>query len=174
MYSGKSYKINSSSLAEQLIRARRKSLRNPFHSITNVPDRMEQIRVVNGVSFVNDARAENVNATYFALESLKKPIVWIAGGDATGVDYWDLMALVRVKVSAIIMIGKDNARLHQTFSPVIDDIYEVKTMREAVQLAYEISEPGTNVLLSPATKADLLYADYQDRESQFINAVKQI
>ncbi len=160
-------------MTERIIK-KRKALIKPFRSFTNVPNRMEQVRVKNGVIYINDSKAENVNATYFALQSIRKPVIWIAGGDDAKTDYWDLMPLVRRKVDAIIMIGNDNSRLNVYFTPVIDDIYEVATMTEAVRLANKISEQGTTVLLSPACKPDLRFADYQDRGQQFVNAVKNL
>ncbi len=160
-------------MTEKIIK-RRKAIIKSFRPFTNVPNRMEQVRIKNGVVYINDSKAENVNATYFAMQSINKPVVWIAGGEDDKTDYWDLMPLVRRKVEAIIMIGQNNARLNVYFSPVVDEIFEVETMQEAVKLAYRISEPGTSVLLSPACKPDLRFADYQDRGQQFVNAVKNL
>ena len=160
-------------MTEKIIK-KRKALIKSFRAFTNVPNRMEQVRVKNGVEYINDSKAENVNATYFALQSIHKPVIWIAGGDDSKTDYWDLMPLVRSKVEAIIMIGNDNSRLNVYFTPVVEDIYEVSSMDEAVRLAKNISEPGTSVLLSPACKPDLRFADYQDRGQQFVNAVKKL
>jgi len=166
--------ISSKDMTAQLIQKRRNALKKPFQAFTNVANRMEQVRIKNGVSFINDSKAENVNATYFALQSIRKPVIWIAGGDDAQTDYWDLMSLVRQKVEAIIMIGEDNERLFQMFSPVINDIYEVATMADAVRLANQISEAGTSVLLSPACKPDMRFADYQDRGNQFVTAVQKL
>ena len=160
-------------MTERIIK-KRKALIRPFRSFTNVSNRMEEVRIKNGVTYINDSKAENVNATYFALQSIKKPVIWIAGGDDEKTDYWELMSLVRRKVEAIIMIGNNNARLSVYFTPVIENIYEVTSMEEAVRLAKRISENGTNVLLSPACKPDLRFTDYEDRGQQFINAVKKL
>ena len=165
---------SSNKMTAQLIQKRRRALRKPFQGFTNVPNRMEQVRVKNGVVFINDSKAENVNATYFALQSIRKPVIWIAGGDDAQTDYWDLMSLVRQKVEAIIMIGEDNERLFQMFSPVINDIYEVTTMADAVRLANQISEAGTSVLLSPACKPDHRFADYQARGQEFVTTVQKL
>ncbi len=160
-------------MTERLIK-RRINIIKRFKAFTNVPNRMEQVRVKNDVIYINDSKAENVNATYFALQSIHKPVIWIAGGDDTKTDYWELMSLVRQKVEAIIMIGTDNSRLSVHFSPVIENIYEVSSMAEAVKLANQISNPGTSVLLSPACKPDLSFADYQDRGLQFVKAVNKL
>ncbi len=158
-------------MTTQLINERRQKLRKRFQSFTGVAHRMEQVRVKNGVVFINDSKAENINATYFALQSIKKPVVWLVGGDDAGTDYWELMSLVRQKVDAIIMIGENNDRLYHLFAPVMPQMYEVTDMSEAVQLAYRISEQGTTVLLSPACKPDMRFADYQERGKQFAEAV---
>ena len=161
-------------MTAQLLQKRRKAYKKPFQSFTNVPHRMQQVRTKNGVMYINDSKAENVNATYFALQSIKKPIIWIAGGADAETDYWDLMALARQKVEAIIIIGEKADRLYHLFSPVINNIYEVENMTTAVRLAQQMSEPGTSVLLSPACKPDHRFADYQDRGEQFIKAVNKI
>jgi len=161
------------SIQDKMLKTRKKNLKR-FQDFTNVPNRMERVRVHNQVVFINDSKAENTNATYFALQSIRKPIVWLVGGDDRHTDYWDLMSLVRRKVDTIIMIGKHNDKINFTFSPVLNEIFEAETMEKAVKLAYRLSEPGTTVLLSPAAKADELYADYEDRGQQFINAVKKI
>ncbi len=155
----------------QMIANRKQQLRKRFRPFTGVAHRLEQIRIKNGVVFINDSKAENVNATYFALQSIQKPIVWIAGGNDALTDYWELMSLVRQKVKAIVMIGQNNERLLHFFAPVMSQMYEVNDMIEAVQLAYRLSEPGTSVLLSPACKPDWRYPDYQSRGEAFVKAV---
>ncbi len=165
---------NLAAMTAQMIQARKRKLQKPFQSFTNVPNRMEQVRVKNEVIFINDSKAENVNATYFALQSIKKPVIWIAGGDDFGTDYWELMSLVRQKVAAIIMIGNENERLFHTFSPVINQMYEVENMNEAVRLANQLGDKGTTVLLSPACKPDTRFADYEDRGAQFKLAINKL
>jgi len=158
-------------MTTQLIEARKKKLIRRFRSFTGVAHRLEQVRIKNEVIYINDSKAENVNATYFALESIRKPIIWITGGDDSETDYWELMKLVREKVEAIIMIGNNNERIYHLFAPVISKMYEVNSMKEAVKLSNKISESGMTVLLSPACKPDLQYADYEERGNQFKQAV---
>jgi UDP-N-acetylmuramoylalanine--D-glutamate ligase len=165
------YNQKLAAMTEQMIHSRKQNLKKSFRLFTGAEHRMETIRQKNGVNFINDSKAENVNATYFALQSIRKPVIWIAGGDDFRVDYWELMALVRKKVEAIIMIGSENERLFHIFSPVINNMYEVNNMEEAVRLANQIGEEGTTVLLSPACKPDLRFADYQDRGNKFKEAV---
>jgi len=169
----KKNKIAGKSLQAKMLQLRQQRLKG-FQDFTDVPHRMEKVRVHNDVIFINDAKAENTNATYFAMQSIRKPIIWLVGGDDVQTDYWDLMSLVRQKVDAIIMIGEHNDKINFTFSPVITEMYEAETMEEAVKLAYQLSKPKSTILLSPAAKADNLYADYEDRGDQFIKAVKKI
>jgi UDP-N-acetylmuramoylalanine--D-glutamate ligase len=164
--------LSKLSIEEALIERRRRKMAK-FKGLVSA-HRLEKVRVHNDIIFINDAKAENANATYFALQSIRKPIVWLVGGDDAQTDYWDLMSLVRQKVDAIIMIGSQNDKINFTFSPVISEIYEAATMDEAVKLAYKVSKPKSTILLSPAAKADDLYADYEDRGNQFIKAVKRI
>jgi len=160
-------------MSAKLIAKRKKVFRNSFDHISP-GSRMKEIRVLNDVIFIDDAKAENVNACYFALQSIRKPIVWIAGGDDSQTNYWDLMSLVRQKVEAIIMIGEYNEKLFQTFSPVITKLFQANNMTEAVEIAYKISEAHTSVLLSPAAKADGKFADDEDRSKQFVQAVMKL
>ncbi len=165
---------NLAAMTAQLIQSRRRTLKKPFQSFTGVAHRMQQVGVKNNITYINDSKAENVNATYFALQSIKKPVIWIAGGADAGTDYWELMSLVRQKVSAIIMIGESNERLVSLFSPVIDHIYEAENMVQAVQMARQLAVKGTSVLLSPACKPDHRFTDYQERGNQFIKAVNKL
>jgi UDP-N-acetylmuramoylalanine--D-glutamate ligase len=167
----KAYNKKLAEMTTQIIEKRKRKLANTFRSFKGRPNRMEVVRQKNGVTFINDSKAENINATYFALQSIRKPIVWIVGGDDKQTDYWEVMALVRQKVDAIIMIGYENERLMQIFSPVIPNMHEVSNMQEAVRLANQISEKGTSVLLSPACPPDIKYAGYEDRGNQFKNEV---
>ncbi len=164
--------LSKLSIEEALIERRRRKL--ALFKGFSASHRMEKVRVHNDVIFINDAKAENTNATYFAMQSIRKPIIWLVGGDDAQTDYWDLMSLVRQKVDAIIMIGSHNDKINFTFSPVISEMYEAATMEEAVKLAYKLSKPKSTILLSPAAKADNLYADYEDRGNQFIKAAKKI
>ncbi len=165
---------NLAAMTAKLLQRRKQAFKKPFQSFTNVANRMEQVQTKNGITFINDSKAENINATFFALQTIQKPVIWIAGGQDAGVDYWELMSLVRQKVEAIVMIGENNDRLFHIFSPVIEQIYEADNMETAVKLAYKISQTGTNILLSPACKPDRKFMDYKDRGTQFINAVKKI
>ena len=136
--------------------------------------RLEKVLKISGVDYINDSKATNVNATYYALDSVTAPAVWIVGGVDKGNDYFDLMPLVREKVKAIVCLGVDNQKIVQTFSSVIDLIVETAGAEEAVKVAYKIAEKGDTVLLSPACASFDLFENYEDRGNQFKQAVREL
>ena len=129
---------------------------------------------MNGIQFINDSKATNVNATFYALECMERPTVWIVGGVDKGNDYTDLLPLVREKVKAIVCLGEDNEKIKQTFFNVVDLLIETAGAEEAVKVAYKLSQKGDAVLLSPACASFDLFENYKDRGRQFKNAVKQL
>ena len=126
------------------------------------------------MQYINDSKATNVNATYFALESMDAPTVWIVGGEDKGNDYSELFPFVNEKVKAIICLGVDNKKLYEAFANMVDIIIETQFMSEAVKIAYKVSETGDNVLLSPACASFDLFENYEDRGRQFKNAVRNL
>ena len=128
----------------------------------------------NNVQYVNDSKATNVNATYFALDSMENQTIWIVGGEDKGNDYSDLLPLVNEKVKAIICLGVDNEKIKNAFGNVIDTIFETTSMASAVQMAYKIAERNNTVLLSPACASYDLFENYEDRGRQFKNAVRML
>jgi UDP-N-acetylmuramoylalanine--D-glutamate ligase len=126
------------------------------------------------VQYINDSKATNINAVYYALECMEEPTVWIVGGVDKGNDYFDLMPLVREKVKAIICLGVDNQKIVKTFGNVIDLIVETAGAEEAVKVAYKIAEKGDVVLLSPACASFDLFDNYEDRGNQFKQAIKEL
>ncbi|MEX0313296.1 MAG: UDP-N-acetylmuramoyl-L-alanine--D-glutamate ligase [Allomuricauda sp.] len=161
-------------LAALLVNVRKETIRKSIQTFQGVPHRLEQVLKINHVEYVNDSKATNVNATYYALDGIKKPIVWIAGGVDKGNDYSELMPLVREKVKAIICLGMDNSKLKDAFGNVIDLMVETYSMEEAIKVAYKISERGDSVLLSPACASFDLFENYEDRGNQFKAAVKNL
>ena len=135
---------------------------------------MEEVLTINKVKYVNDSKATNVNATYYALESMSIPTVWIVGGVDKGNDYSELFALVNEKVKAIICLGVDNEKIIKAFGNVVDIMVETHSMEDAVKVAYRLSKRGDNVLLSPACASFDLFEDYEDRGRQFKNAVRNL
>jgi len=129
---------------------------------------------IHHVQYINDSKATNVNATYYALDSMKTPTVWIVGGVDKGNEYKELMPLVREKVKAIICLGMDNEKIKETFGNVVDLMVETFAMEEAVKVAYKIAERGDTVLLSPACASFDLFKNYEDRGDQFKNCIKNL
>ena len=164
----------AASMAAMLVKVRKETIRNSIQSFQGVPHRLEKVLKINHVEYINDSKATNVNATYYPLDGIKKPIVWIVGGVDKGNDYSELMPLVREKVKAVVCLGVDNAKLLDAFGNVIDLMVETYSMEEAVKVAYKVAERGDAVLLSPACASFDLFKNYEDRGDQFKNAVKNL
>lgn len=164
----------AASLAAQLMRVRNKTIRESLSNFSGAPHRLEKVARIGKVQYINDSKATNVNATYFALESVNAPVIWIAGGVDKGNDYDELLPFVNEKVKAIICLGIDNEKIKNTFGKVIDVILETSSMDEAVKIASKIAEAGDQVLLSPACASFDLFENYQDRGDQFKQAVSNL
>jgi UDP-N-acetylmuramoylalanine--D-glutamate ligase len=164
----------AASMAALLVKVRKETIRQSIQSFQGAPHRLEKVLKINHVEYINDSKATNVNATFYALDGIKKPIVWIVGGVDKGNDYAELMPLVREKVKAIVCLGMDNTKLKDAFGNVIDLMVETYSMEEAVKVAYKIAERGDAVLLSPACASFDLFENYEDRGNQFKNAVKNL
>jgi UDP-N-acetylmuramoylalanine--D-glutamate ligase len=157
-----------------LLGIRKESIRESVANFLGAPHRMEKVLKIHHVQYINDSKATNVNATYYALESMSTQVVWIVGGVDKGNDYQTLMPLVREKVKAIICLGLDNSRIIEAFGNAVDLIVETVGMDEAVSVAYKIAERGETVLLSPACASFDLFRNYEDRGNQFKAAVKSL
>jgi UDP-N-acetylmuramoylalanine--D-glutamate ligase len=157
-----------------LLNIRKQTIRESMMNFQGVPHRLEHVAKVQNVTYVNDSKATNVNSVFYALEGIKAPIVWIAGGVDKGNDYLELMPLVREKVKAIVCLGIDNKKLIHTFGDVVDTLIEVDSMEEAVRLSQSLSESGDTVLLSPACASFDLFENYEDRGNQFKEAVRNL
>lgn len=143
-------------------------------SFEPVPHRLEPVRELDKVVYINDSKATNVDAVTYALDAMEKPVVWIAGGTDKGNDYSPLMELVQEKVTALICLGVDNTKLKAAFGDRIENIQEAKSAQEAVDLASKVAQPGQVVLLSPACASFDLFKNYIDRGDQFRAAVQQL
>lgn len=142
-----------------------------LRTFINLPHRLESCGVINGVEFINDSKATNVDSVYYALDAMTKPIVWIAGGTDKGNDYEVLFPLVKNKVKALICLGLDNEKLKETFKSYIPEIFETTKVLEAVETGLKLAAPGDVVLLSPACASFDLFKNYMDRGDQFKNMV---
>jgi UDP-N-acetylmuramoylalanine--D-glutamate ligase len=164
----------AAAMAASLLKVRSQTIRESLEDFEGAEHRLESVLKVNGVQYINDSKATNVNATFYALDSMETPTVWIVGGVDKGNDYLDLMPLVREKVKAIVCLGIDNKKIVQTFGNVIDLIVETAGAEEAVKVAYKIAEKGDVVLLSPACASFDLFENYEDRGNKFKQAVRQL
>jgi UDP-N-acetylmuramoylalanine--D-glutamate ligase len=164
----------AAAITAQLLKVRKQTIRESLEDFEGAEHRLERVLKINGVEYINDSKATNVNATFYALDSMNSPTVWIVGGVDKGNDYFDLMPLVREKVKAIICLGADNQKIIQAFGSVIDLVVETAGVEEAVKVAYKIAEKGDSVLLSPACASFDLFENYEDRGRQFKNAIREL
>ncbi len=152
----------------------KESIRESLTHFKGAPHRMEKVLSIQRVNYINDSKATNVNATYFALESIDTPLVWIVGGVDKGNDYDTLLPLIRTKAKAIICLGVDNDKLKETFEGITDIFIETQSMSEAVKISHKVAAPRDTVLLSPACASFDLFMNYEDRGDQFKNAVRNL
>ena len=164
----------AASAVAHLLKIRKQTIRESLENFQGVEHRLEHVLKINKVQYINDSKATNVNATYFALESMNAPTVWIVGGVDKGNEYRELFQFVNEKVKAIICLGVDNKKLIEAFGNMVDVIVETQYMTEAVKIAYKLADTGDNVLLSPACASFDLFENYEDRGRQFKDAVRNL
>ena len=155
----------------KLMKIRNATIRESLSNFQGVEHRLEKVLKIQNVQYINDSKATNVNATFFALDSMNSPTVWIVGGVDKGNDYSELMPLVREKVKAIVCLGMDNTKIIEAFGNVVDMVLEVDNMFDAVNMSAHLAEKGDMVLLSPACASFDLFENYEDRGNQFKRAV---
>ncbi|WP_320111711.1 UDP-N-acetylmuramoyl-L-alanine--D-glutamate ligase [Draconibacterium orientale] len=168
------YNSMAAGIASMVLKIRDEQLRESLSDFTGVEHRLERFLKVHGIEFINDSKATNVNSSWYALESVHKPVVWIAGGVDKGNDYTMLQGLVTNKVKAIVCLGKNNAKLHEAFGDCVADIVDASSMEEAVKAAYYLARNGDTVLLSPACASFDLFENYEDRGNQFKKEVRNL
>ena len=164
----------AATMAAQLLGVRKESIKESLSSFEGAEHRLENVAKIYGVEYINDSKATNVNATFYALECMDKQTVWIVGGVDKGNDYNDLLPLVREKVKAIVCLGLDNDKIKNIFGNVVDIVVETAGAEEAVKVARKLSEKGDAVLLSPACASFDLFENYEDRGRQFKTAVRSL
>ncbi len=168
------YNSMAAGIASMVFQIRNEQLRESLSGFHGVEHRLERFLKVHGIEFINDSKATNVNSTWYALESVPKSIVWIAGGIDKGNDYTMLKPLVKEKVKAIVCLGKDNSKLHAAFDKVLKNVVDTSSMEEAVKAAYYLARNGDTVLLSPACASFDLFDNYEDRGNQFKEQVRNL
>ncbi|WKS95375.1 UDP-N-acetylmuramoyl-L-alanine--D-glutamate ligase [Riemerella columbina] len=161
----------AASIAGKLLDIKNDEIRNSLMTFQAVDHRLQEIAVKEGVPYINDSKATNVNATYYALESMTQPTIWIVGGVDKGNDYTEIEDLVKRKVKAIIAMGLDNQKIIDFFRDKKERIYDTSSMAEAVKIAHTIAQEGDAVLLSPCCASFDLFKNYEDRGEQFKNEV---
>lgn len=166
-----SYNSMAAAISAKLVGVRNDKIRESLEDFKNLEHRLEFVATIRGVDFINDSKATNVNSTWYALESMTKPTVLIAGGVDKGNDYTLIKDLVNKNVKAIICLGKDNDKLHEAFASEVGYIVDTQSMEQAVQMAYNISDKGDVVLLSPCCASFDLFENYEDRGKQFKRSV---
>ncbi len=165
--------IMSAAMAALAVGVSNEQITKSLNSFKNAEHRLEEVAVTNGVMYINDSKATNVDAVKYALDAYEKPIIWIAGGVDKGNDYTQIDEVVYEKVRAVICLGKDNSKLKEHFKDKIEYVYESSDMFDAVKIAHEMSEYGDHVLLSPACASFDLFKNYEDRGQKFKQAVNQ-
>jgi UDP-N-acetylmuramoylalanine--D-glutamate ligase len=168
------YNSMAAAIIANALDIRKDVIREGLTDFQNVEHRLEQVATIRGVDYINDSKATNVNSAWYALESMDKPTIWIAGGVDKGNDYAMLSELVKEKVRIIVCMGLDNSKIHEAFGKNVDMIFNTSSAQEAVHVAAKMAKPGEAVLLSPACASFDLFKNYEDRGRQFKAAVKNL
>jgi len=168
------YNSMAASLAATAVDIRKEKIREALQTFESLEHRMETVGVIKNVEFINDSKATNVNSTWFALESMEKPVILILGGVDKGNDYSLLTDLVKEKVKAIVCMGTENRKIHEAFGEIVPLMVNTENAKDAVQSAFHFASKGDVVLLSPACASFDLFKNYEDRGNQFKQAVKEL
>ena len=168
------YNSMAASLAATAVDIRKEKIREALQTFESLEHRMETVATIRGVEFINDSKATNVNSTWFALESMEKPVILILGGVDKGNDYTLIKELVKDKVKAIVCMGTENRKIHEAFGDIVSLMVNTDNAKDAVQSAFHFASKGDVVLLSPACASFDLFKNYEDRGKQFKHAVKEL
>jgi UDP-N-acetylmuramoylalanine--D-glutamate ligase len=165
------YNSMAAGVISRLFDIRKDVIKESMSEFQGVEHRLELVTRVHGIEFINDSKATNVNSTWFALESMTRPVIWIVGGLDKSNDYSSLKSLVKTKVKAIVCLGLDNSKILEDFSDLVSVIQETTTAKDAVESAYYLGKTGDVVLLSPACASFDIFNNFEDRGMQFKRAV---
>ena len=164
----------AASTVASIFKIDKNNIRESLSNFRCLPHRLERVLTIQGVNYINDSKATNINSVFYALETLNTKVVWIAGGVDKGNDYEQLLPLVREKIKAIICLGKNNKRLVEAFHDITDVIVETQSIKEAVKIAHNLSKKKETVLLSPGCASFDLFENFEDRGNQFKKAVRSL
>ena len=168
------YNSMAAGLAASIISVRKENIRQSLQDFQGVEHRLEYVATVRDVKYINDSKATNVNSCWYALQSVRTPVVLILGGTDKGNDYSEIEELVKEKVTGMIFLGVDNEKLHLFFDGKVEKIADARSMQECVQAAYNMAKPGETVLLSPCCASFDLFENYEDRGNQFKVCVRNL
>ncbi len=168
------YNSLAAGIATRILDLRKEIVKESLSDFQQVEHRLEFVAKVHGIEFINDSKATNVNSAWYALESINRPIIWIAGGTDKGNDYTMLYEMVKKKVKAIVCLGKENQKIIDAFKDIVELIVETRSAQKAVEVAYQLGNPGDVVLLSPACASFDLFENYEDRGRQFKEEVRKL
>lgn len=169
-----SYNSMAAGIVGRLLELRNETVRESLSDFSAVEHRLESVGKVQGIEFINDSKATNINSTWYALECMNQPVIWIVGGVDKGNDYSMVEDLVRDKVKAIICLGTDNEKIHKAFEGIVETIVDTHSAEEAVKTSYYLGKKGDAVLLSPACASFDLFENYEERGRQFKTAVRAL
>ncbi len=168
------YNSLAAGIASRILDIRKDVIKESLMDFQGVEHRLEYVTKVHGIEFINDSKATNVNSTWYAMESMSKPVIWIVGGKDKGNDYNFLQDIVKKKVKAIVCMGTDNSKIQKAFSGIVKTITEVVSAEDAVRAAYQLGKSGDIVLLSPACASFDLFENYEERGRKFKEAVREL
>ena len=168
------YNSMAAAIAGKVMDIDNEVIRKSLSSFQAVEHRLEKVLSIKDVLYINDSKATNVDAAWYALECQTRPVVWIVGGTDKGNDYAPLIPLAKEKVKAMICMGLDNKKFHESFKSIVPQIHDVTSAKDAVQLASRLASPGDVVLLSPCCASFDLFRNYEDRGRQFKEAVRNL
>ncbi|MBQ2373236.1 MAG: UDP-N-acetylmuramoyl-L-alanine--D-glutamate ligase, partial [Bacteroidales bacterium] len=168
------YNSMAAAIAAKVMDIDNEAIRNGLATFQAVEHRLEKVLSIKDVLYINDSKATNVDAAWYALECQTRPVVWIVGGTDKGNDYSTLIPLAKEKVKAMICMGLDNHKFHESFEGIVPEIHDVTSAADAVKLAHSLATAGDCVLLSPCCASFDLFKNYEDRGRQFKEAVRNL
>jgi len=168
------YNSLAAGIASRILDLRKDKIKESLMDFQGVEHRLEYVTKVHGIEFINDSKATNINSTWYAMESMQRPVIWIVGGKDKGNDYNFLQDIVKKKVKAIVCMGVDNRKIHKAFSGIIKTIIEAASAEDAVRSAYQLGKSGDIVLLSPACASFDMFENYEERGRKFKEAVREL
>ena len=168
------YDSMAAGISARLLDIRKDTIKQCLSDFQNVEHRLEYVATIHGIEFINDSKATNINSVWYALESMDRPVIWIAGGIDKGNDYNILKGMVRKKVKAIVCLGVENKKIYNAFADDVETIVETTSASDAVKTAFNLAEKNEIVLLSPACASFDLFNNYEDRGKKFKKAVNEL